>query len=238
MEGSRHVLGRISARSRRNFASAGDEVLREATDSPKGAQRKPKGAKRRHKGAQRQPKGAKREAKGSPGGRKTAPKTIKNRSCIWKAVWDAPEVLPTKFFLQFWLHFASILEAEFGDFSCYLLASFFDRFLKASGGILGGILAHFGRSFWLHFQTLRKKAHPTNSLEITMQIKGRAPGKAIKKRSKIEEKTIRKHTWEKHAFFMNFGIILGGFWHHFGSPNAFKNRVKFWMRFWMPNLAS
>ena len=31
---------------------------------------------------------------------------------------------------------------------------------------------------------------------------------------------------------MNFGIILGGFWHHFGSPNAFKNRVKFWMRFW------
>ena len=43
--------------------------------------------------------------------------------------------------------FPSILEAEFGDFSCYLLASFFDRFLKASGGILGVILAHFGRSF-------------------------------------------------------------------------------------------
>ena len=115
-------------------------------------------------------------------------------------------MLPQKFFLQFWLHFGSILEAEFGDFSCYLLASFFDRFLKASGsilggilihflivfgtifgakigdfpcyllasffdrflkasgGILGGILAHFGRSFWLLFQTLRKKAHPTNSL--------------------------------------------------------------------------
>ena len=37
---------------------------------------------------------------------------------------------------------------------------------------------------------------------------------------------------------MNFCIILGGFWHHFGSPNAFKNRVKFWMRFWRPNEAN
>ena len=78
-ESSRHVVGIISTRSRRNFASAGDEVLRGATDGPKGAQRKPKGAKRRQKEAQRQPKGAKREAKGSPGGGKTAPKTIKNR---------------------------------------------------------------------------------------------------------------------------------------------------------------
>ena len=84
----------------------------------------------------------------------------------------------------------SILGAKFDDFSCYFLASFFDRFLKASGGILGGILDDFGRSFWLLFLTLRKKAHPTNSLEITMQIKGRAPGKAIKKRSKIKEKML------------------------------------------------
>ena len=37
---------------------------------------------------------------------------------------------------------------------------------------------------------------------------------------------------------MNFGIILGGFWHHFGSPNAFKNRVKFWRSFWRPNEAN
>ena len=33
---------------------------------------------------------------------------------------------------------------------------------------------------------------------------------------------------------MNFCIILEGFWHHFGTPNAFKNRVKFWKRFWKP----
>ena len=86
--------------------------------------------------------------------------------------------------------FGAILGAKFKDFSCYFLASFFDRFLKASGGILGGILDDFGRSFWLLFQTLRKKAHPTNSLEITMQIESRAPGKAIKKPAKINEKTV------------------------------------------------
>ena len=91
---------------------------------------------------------------------------------------------------HFLMVFGVILEAKFDDFSCYFLASFFDRFLKASGGILGGILDDFGRSFWLLFLTMRKKAHPTNSLEITMQIKGRAPGKASKKPSKIEEKTV------------------------------------------------
>ena len=82
------------------------------------------------------------------------------------------------------------MATKIDDFSCYFLASFFDRFLKASGGILGAILDYFGRSFWLLFLTMRKKAHPTNSLEITMQIEGRAPGKAIKKRSKIDEKTV------------------------------------------------
>ena len=86
--------------------------------------------------------------------------------------------------------FGAILGAKFKDFSCYFLASFFDRFLKPSAGILGLILDELGRSFWLLFLTMRKKAHPTNSLEITMQIEGRAPGKAIKKRSKIDEKTV------------------------------------------------
>jgi len=86
LEGSRHVLGRTSARSRQNFASAGDEKD-VPLESPKRFDRmyhlsllilEPKGAKRRQKEAQRQPKGAKREAKGSPGGGKTASKTIKN----------------------------------------------------------------------------------------------------------------------------------------------------------------
>ena len=128
--GSRRVLGGFSARSRQNLGKISAKFRRS-----KRFDRmyhlsllilEPKGAKRRQKEAQRQPKGAKREAKGSPGGGKTGPKTIQNRSCIWKAVWDAPEVLRTKFFLQFWLHFGSILEAKFDDFSCYFLASFFD----------------------------------------------------------------------------------------------------------------
>ena len=113
LEGSRHVLGRISARSRRNFASAGDEVLRGAKDSPKGAQRKPKGAKRRQKGAQRQPKGAKREAKGSPWGGKTAPKTIKNRSFFWKAFLTRKWCQHGSDFDGFWSHFGSQIRGFF-----------------------------------------------------------------------------------------------------------------------------
>ena len=64
------------------------------------------------------------------------------------------------FFIQFWkaknrvaqFTFAwfcpllgSIFGAKFDGFSCYCSALFFDRFLKASGGILGGILGDFGR---------------------------------------------------------------------------------------------
>ena len=37
---------------------------------------------------------------------------------------------------------------------------------------------------------------------------------------------------------MNVGIILGAFWHHFGSQNAFKNRKIFFMHFWRPNWAT
>ena len=63
------------------------------------------------------------------------------------------------------------------------------------------------------------------------EIEGRALGKARKKHSKIEEKTEEKQARKNNAFFSNFGLILGGFWEHFGSQKAFKTRVKFWMRF-------
>ena len=93
--------------------SAGDEVLRRAKDSSKGAQRKPKGAKRRQKEAQGQPKRAKREAKGSPGGGKTAPKTIKNRSCIWKAFFSQKRCHHNSLFDGFWSHFGSQIRRFF-----------------------------------------------------------------------------------------------------------------------------
>ena len=88
------------------------------------------------------------------------------------------------------------------------------------------------------FSDFAKKGAPHEFIVNSSEIEGRAPGKAIKKRSKIKEKTVRKHTSEKHAFFLNFGSILGGFWHHFGSQNAIKNRMKFWKRFWRPNDAN
>ena len=43
-----------------------------------------------------------------------------------------------------WLHFGSMLAPKIVDFSCHCWASFFDRFLKPWGGILGAILAYFG----------------------------------------------------------------------------------------------
>ena len=47
--------------------------------------------------------------------------------------------------LSLFAGFGKIFEAKIDDFPCYFLASFFYRFFKASGGILGGILTDFGR---------------------------------------------------------------------------------------------
>ena len=107
---------------------------------------------------------------------KTKPKNNTKNHRIWlpkwsqngaKSVWIWIPVPPKNAFqiqLRFFIVFGAILGAKFENFSCYFLASFFDRFLKASGSILGGILVDFGRSFWLLFLIMRKKAHPTNSL--------------------------------------------------------------------------
>ena len=82
---------------------------------------------------------------------------------------------------------------------------------------------------WLDFA---KNARPHESTVNSDQIEGRAPRKTTKKPSKTEEKTGGKRKRKMNAFLVDFGFILGGFWEHFGSQNAFKNRVKFWMRFW------
>ena len=58
--------------------------------------------------------------------------------------WVARGKGPAKFTHLLGPEVASFWRSKKGDFSCYLLASFFDRLLKASGGILGAILADFG----------------------------------------------------------------------------------------------
>ena len=70
-----------------------------------------------------------------------------------------PRCYHQEWFKSFGCILETILEAKFMDFSCYFLASFFDRFLKPSGGILGVILDLFWEPdlmifraiFWLRF---------------------------------------------------------------------------------------
>ena len=145
-----------------------------------------------------------------------------------------PRVLPKSVYppswFHFWLHFGSQIRGFFVLFFGFVFWSIFEGFWK-----------HFGSNFgslWevilATFSDFAKKGAPHEFIVNSSEIEGRAPGKAIKKRSKIDEKTVWKHTWKKHAFFMNFGIILGGFGIYFRTQNAFKIRVKFWMRFWRP----
>ena len=97
----------------------------------------PKIDEKRQKGAQREPKGAKREAKGSPGSSKTDEKSKLYLQSVSGSLRD-------NFGYPFWFHFGFILGAKIGDVSCYFWASFFDRFLKTSGAILGASLGDVG----------------------------------------------------------------------------------------------
>ena len=77
-----------------------------------------------------------------------------------------------------------------------------------------------------------KNGEPFESIVNSSQIEGRAVGKSTKKRSKTDEKTVKKLRRKSDAFFVDFGSILEGFWEHFRSQNAIKNRVKILMRLW------
>ena len=119
------------------------------------------------------------------------------------------------YFTDFWL-FGIIFELRCGiDFFTY-----FDAFWEPCWFILGIVL------------NFAKKALPHESAINSSQIDGPAPWKSRKKRKKNEGKTAGERRWKKSRFLLDFGSILGGFGDHFGSQNAFKNRVKFWMRFW------
>ena len=56
--------------------------------------------------------------------------------------------------VRLWLHFGSILGAQIAKFSCYVLASFLDAFLEASGCIFNVILVVIGGPFLVLFPIL------------------------------------------------------------------------------------
>ena len=114
LAGSRHVLGRISARSWQDLAEISPPLAMRLLGSPEGSQRNPreakglpKSAKKEPKGRQGSQKGCQRELKGSPKGAHGAPNTMKNRSCIWKAFWTETRGFRNSVLAPFWQHFGS-----------------------------------------------------------------------------------------------------------------------------------
>ena len=94
---------------------------------------------------------------------------------------------------------------------------------------------HFGRLWELisvtFFDFAKKGAHH-GFIAHGGEIKGPSAEEATKQTPKMEGTTVKKQGWKNNEMFTNCGFILGAFWKHFGSQKAFKNRVKFWMRFW------
>ena len=117
-------------------------------------------AKKLRQSCEKVARGGQRQLNGGQKGPRDVPKRGRPPSYIRKALWMVKKAIPELSGQPFEPHFESILEAKFGDFSCYFLASFFDRFLKASGGILGAILGDFGNSVSLLFRLCKQMRTP------------------------------------------------------------------------------
>ena len=107
----------------------------------------------------------------------------------------------------------------------FVFLSIFEAFWKHFG-------SHFGRLWeliWATFIDFANKCARHGFIALGGEIKGPAAEEASKKAAKMEGTTVKKQAWKNDELFTIFGFILGAFWEHFGSQNAFKNRVKFWM---------
>ena len=82
---------------------------------------------------------------------------------------------------------------------------------------------HFNGFLELVFDTFSdfaKNSQPFETIVNSNEIEGRAVVKSTKKRSKTDEKMVKKPGGKSDAFFVDFGMILGGFWEHFGYENG------------------
>ena len=83
--------------------------------------------------------------------------------------------------------------------------------------------SHFNGLLELIFDTFSdfaKNSQPFETIVNSSEIEGRAVGKSTKKRFKTNGKIGKKLGGKSDAFFVDFGIILGGFWEHFGYENG------------------
>ena len=74
--------------------------------------------------------------------------------------------------------------------------------------------------------------HTTDSSPMAVKSKVQRLNKRAKKQQKWKEQLSKNKSGKTMNCLSNCGLILGAFWINFGSQKAFKNRVKFWMRFW------
>ena len=96
-------------------------------------------------------------------------------------------MLPREFLPQFGVHSGLIWAPKSLIFRVIFRLRFFIDFLGLLEGFSGAILGDSRRSFWIGVQTLRKKPHPANLLQIAVRSRvGRLKqgGKTIQKVSK------------------------------------------------------
>ena len=77
------------------------------------------------------------------------------------------------------------------------------------------------------FSEFTKNVAPHEIIVKANRIEGRAPGKASKKPSTIEEKRYENRPGKTIDFSLICSLILGGFWKHFRVPKPFENQCRF-----------
>ena len=105
----------------------------------------------RTQGGQKAPRMSKMQPEGGQKASKSVPKPQKNESVFPNHFRMPPGNL---FSLHFGVHFGFFWEPKSFMFHVFLLPSFLNAFLDASGWILGVILVVIGRSFLVFFPTL------------------------------------------------------------------------------------
>ena len=96
----------------------------------------------------------------------------------------------------------------------------------------GSILDGFLELFFIIFQTPRKMLHPTKVLHIPIKSWVARLAKTAKKHPKMNKKTVWERRRKNYGFLCRLGLILAGFWDHFGGQQKpSENQGRFWDAF-------
>ena len=73
--------------------------------------------------------------------------------------------------------------------------------------------------------------HPTRVLQIPIKSWVTRLAKRAKKHPKMNKKTVWERRRKNYGFWCCLGLILWGFWEHFGDQKPSENRSRFWDAF-------